>query len=55
MAGVGVDGTLGQSGRSLRPSHRVAQLIEPDAADIAAYKLGYAKWRKLYPALKNLR
>ena len=33
----------------------VAQRIEPDAADVAAYKTGYAKWRKLYPALKSLR
>ena len=28
--------------------------IDPDPADLAAYKLGYAKWRKLYPAIKTL-
>jgi xylulokinase len=33
----------------------VAERIEPDAADVAAYKDGYAKWRKLYPALRSLR
>jgi len=33
----------------------VAQRIEADAADAAAYKAGYAKWRKLYPALRSLR
>jgi xylulokinase len=33
----------------------VAQRIEPDASDVKAYKTGYAKWRKLYPALKTLR
>ena len=32
----------------------VAQRIEPEAADLAAYKTGYAKWRKLYPALESL-
>jgi xylulokinase len=33
----------------------VAQRVNPDPADLAAYKLGYAEWRKLYPALKTLR
>jgi xylulokinase len=33
----------------------VARRIEPEAADLAAYKAGYAHWRKLYPALKSLR
>ena len=33
----------------------VAQRIEPDPADLAAYNTGYAQWRKLYPALKSLR
>jgi len=33
----------------------VAKRIAPEAGDIAAYKTGYAKWRKLYPALKSLR
>jgi xylulokinase len=33
----------------------VARTIEPDAAEQAAYAAGYARWRKLYPALKSLR
>ena len=33
----------------------VAQRIAPDPADVAAYKTGYAHWRKLYPALRSLR
>jgi len=33
---------------------QVAQRIAPDAGDVAAYKAGYAKWRKVYPALKTL-
>ena len=33
----------------------VAQRIEPDAAELEAYKAGYARWRKLYPALRGLR
>jgi xylulokinase len=54
MAGVGtghwasLDAACGQA-------IEVAQRIEPDAADLAAYKAGYAEWRKLYPALKTLR
>jgi xylulokinase len=33
----------------------VAHRIEPDEKDVAAYKVGYAQWRKLYPALRSLR
>jgi xylulokinase len=33
----------------------VAQRIEPDLRDVATYRAGYAKWGKLYPALKSLR
>ena len=33
---------------------RFAQEVQ-DPADQVAYKLGYAKWRRLYPALKSLR
>jgi len=33
----------------------VAVRIEPEAADRAAYKAGYERWRKLYPALRSLR
>jgi len=33
----------------------VAERIEPDAGDLEAYKAGYAKWVRLYPALRSLR
>ncbi|HLY42726.1 MAG TPA: xylulokinase [Terracidiphilus sp.] len=54
LAGVGVshwanlDEACGQA-------IEVAECIQPDAADVSAYKSGYAQWRKLYPALKTLR
>jgi xylulokinase len=54
LAGVGaghwtnLDAACGQA-------IEVAQRIEPDPGDVAAYKAGYAQWRKLYPALKSLR
>jgi xylulokinase len=54
MAGVGA-GHWANLDQACGQAIQVAQRIEPDAADIAAYKLGYAKWRKLYPALKSLR
>src|SRR5215469_8111954 len=53
MAGVGtghwpnLDTACGQA-------IEVAQRIEPDSADLAAYTAGYAEWRKLYPALRTL-
>jgi xylulokinase len=34
---------------------QVAKRIQPDEADVAAYRAGYARWRKLYPALHGLR
>jgi xylulokinase len=33
----------------------VAQRVEPDGNDVAAYAAGYGHWRELYPALKSLR
>jgi xylulokinase len=33
---------------------KVAEQVEPDPGDVAAYKDGYARWRKLYPALREL-
>jgi xylulokinase len=54
MAGVGA-GHWANLDQACDQAIEVAQRIEPDAADLAAYKTGYAKWRKLYPALKNLR
>ena len=54
MAGVGA-GHWASLDEACAQGIEVAQRIEPDQADLAAYKLGYAKWRKLYPALKSLR
>ena len=54
MAGVGA-GHWDNLDEACGQAIEVAQRIEPDAADLAAYKAGYAKWRKLYPALKSLR
>jgi len=34
---------------------KVAHKIEPVPAEVAEYKIGYAQWRKLYPALRGLR
>ena len=54
LAGVGaghwanLDAACGQA-------IEVAQRIEPDPADLAAYKVGYANWRRVYPALRSLR
>ncbi len=54
MAGVGA-GHWANLDQACGQAIEVAQRIEPDAADMAAYKSGYEKWRKLYPALKSLR
>ena len=54
MAGVGA-GHWANLDQACAQAIEVAQRVEPDPADLAAYKLGYAKWRKLYPALKSLR
>jgi xylulokinase len=54
MAGVGA-GHWANLDEACGQAIEVAQRIEPEAADLAAYKTGYAKWRKLYPALKSLR
>ena len=54
MAGVGA-GHWANLEQACAQAIEVAQRIEPDAADMAAYKSGYAQWRKLYPALKSLR
>jgi xylulokinase len=54
LAGVGVkhwanlDEACGQA-------IEVAERIEPEASDVKVYAAGYAKWRKLYPALRSLR
>jgi xylulokinase len=54
MAGVGA-GHWANLEEAARVCIEVAQRIEPDAADQAAYKTAYAAWRKLYPALHSLR
>ena len=54
MAGVGA-GHWANLDQACAQSIEVAQRVEPDANDVAAYKSGYAKWRKLYPALRSLR
>src|ERR1035441_9209309 len=54
MAGVGA-GHWANLDEACAQAIEVAQRVEPDAADVAAYKSGYAEWRKLYPALKTLR
>jgi len=54
MAGVGV-GHWADLDEACAQGIQVAQRIQPDPADLAAYKTGYANWRKLYPALKTLR
>ena len=51
MAGVGV----GYWPNLDEACIEVAQRVEPDSADVAAYKTGYAKWRNLYPAVHSLR
>ncbi len=53
MAGVGA-GHWKNLDEACAQAIHVAQRIEPDPADVAAYKAGYARWRKLYPALKSL-
>ena len=54
MAGVGA-GHWANLDEACGQAIEVAQRIEPDAADLKAYRAGYAQWRKLYPALKSLR
>jgi xylulokinase len=53
MAGVGA-GHWANLDQACAQAIEVAQRIDPDPADLAAYKSGYAAWRKLYPALKTL-
>ncbi len=53
MAGVGtghwasLDAACGQA-------IQVAERITPEAGDLAAYKAGYAAWRRVYPAIRTL-
>jgi xylulokinase len=54
MAGVGVDHWKNLD-EACGQAIEVAERITADHADVAAYKAGYAKWRRVYPALKSLR
>jgi xylulokinase len=54
LAGVGA-GHWANLDEACGEAITVAQRIEPAPEDLAAYKSGYAHWRKLYPALKTLR
>jgi xylulokinase len=54
MAGVGA-GHWNNLDEACAQAIAVEQRIEPDAVDVAAYKDGYARWRKMYPALRSLR
>jgi xylulokinase len=53
LAGVGI-GHWANLDQACGVAIEVAQRIGADAADQAAYKAGYAHWRRLYPALKSL-
>jgi xylulokinase len=54
MAGVGA-GAWPDLDAACAAGIAVAERIEPDPAWESAYKAGYQKWRKLYPALATLR
>jgi sugar (pentulose or hexulose) kinase len=54
MAGVGA-GHWRNLGRACEAGIAVAERIAPDPAWVSAYVDGYAKWRKVYPALATLR
>lgn len=54
MAGVGA-GHWANLDQACGQAIEVAQRIEPDSGDLAAYKAGYGQWRRLYPALRSLR
>ncbi|HUN83619.1 MAG TPA: xylulokinase [Terracidiphilus sp.] len=53
LAGVGA-GHWANLNQACGEAIEVAERIDPAPADVNAYKAGYARWRKLYPALKTL-
>lgn len=53
MAGVGVNHWPNLDAACAQ-AIEVAERIEADPAEVAAYRTGYQQWRKLYPALKTL-
>jgi len=54
MAGVGA-GHWAHLDQACAQAIEVAQRIQSEPADLAAYQAGYEQWRKLYPALRGLR
>jgi xylulokinase len=54
MAGVGA-GHWANLDEACGQAIEVKERIEADPADVETYKAGYARWTKLYPALKSLR
>ena len=54
MAGVGA-GHWASLDEACGQAIEVAERVEPDAAEAEAYRGGYARWRRLYPALRGLR
>jgi len=52
MAGVGA-GHWANLDEACGQAIEVAQRIEPDPADVAAYKKGYAEWRKTLPGAEE--
>ena len=54
MAGVGA-GHWKNLDEACAQAIKVAERIEPDPAEATTYKAGYARWRKMYPALRGLR
>jgi xylulokinase len=54
LAGVGA-GHWADLDAACAQAIEVAERIEPEAGDLGYYRLGYPRWRSLYPALKNLK
>jgi xylulokinase len=54
LAGVGA-GAWADLDAACGAAITVAQQIEPDTASVARYAEGYQAYRKIYPALKNIR
>jgi xylulokinase len=54
MAGVGA-GHWQNLDEACAQAIEVAERITADPAEVAAYKTGYEKWRRVYPALRSLR
>jgi xylulokinase len=54
MAGVGANHWKNLD-EACAQAIEVAERITADPSDLAAYKAGYERWRKVYPALRSLR